>query len=239
MEAEEVLKLLDSCWFERPILGSKHSLPSPAAKIVHQKRDESGEPNTFRVPNLQIRSFSARCLGVDARSYFKDTAGNSTSPRSVIIKPKLQKILSGKEVVDLSREAAEQGEVEKSDGKKQCRPGKQERKGMRRSSSALEFEEVKGFIDLGFVFTEEDKSSSLVSIIPGLQKWGEMAEDHERVEGNGQVSRPYLSEAWGVPNERMGRNNHLTNWRIPSSENEISMKNHLKVWAQTVASTVR
>ncbi|KAL0320394.1 UNVERIFIED_CONTAM: hypothetical protein Sradi_5300900 [Sesamum radiatum] len=188
MEAEEVLKLLDSFWFERPIFASKHSLPSPAAMIVHQKRDETEEPNPFRAPNLQLRSFSARCLGVDTRSYLKDAAGNSTSPRSVIIKPKLQKILSGKEVVDFSRDA---DKVEKSSGKKQCRIGKQERKGMRRSSSALEFEEVKGFIDLGFVFTEEDKSSSLVSIIPGLQKWGDMAEDREKVEENGRISRPY------------------------------------------------
>ncbi|XP_011098377.1 uncharacterized protein LOC105177052 [Sesamum indicum] len=208
--------------------------------MVHdQKRDQSEEPNTFRVANLQVRSFSARCLGVDTRSYFKDAAGNSTSSRSVIIKPKLQKILSGKEEVDFSREAAEQDRVEKSNGKKQCRTGNQERKGMRRSSSALEFEEVKGFIDLGFVFTEEDKSSGLVSIIPGLQKCGKMAEDREKVEENDRVSRPYLSEGWGVPNQRMGSNNHLMNWRIPSSENEIRMKKHLKVWAQTVASFVR
>ncbi|KAK4420974.1 hypothetical protein Salat_2047900 [Sesamum alatum] len=162
MEAEEVLKLLDSCWFERPIFVRKHNLPSHEAKIVHQKRDQSEEPKTFSVPNLQIRSFSARCLGVDTSGHFEDTAGKSTSPRTVIIKPKLQKILSGKEVVDFSKEAEEQDKVEKMNGTKQCRTrsGKQERKGMRRSSSALEFEEVKGFMDLGFVFTEEDKSSS-------------------------------------------------------------------------------
>ncbi|MCL7043829.1 hypothetical protein MKW94_016938 [Papaver nudicaule] len=38
-----------------------------------------------------------------------------------------------------------------------------------KSLSDLEFEELKGFMDLGFVFSEEDRNSSL---IPGLQRLG-------------------------------------------------------------------
>ncbi|CAN1142444.1 hypothetical protein LINPERPRIM_LOCUS26028 [Linum perenne] len=41
-----------------------------------------------------------------------------------------------------------------------------------KSMSSLEFEELKGFMDLGFVFSEKDKESSFVSILPGLQRLG-------------------------------------------------------------------
>ncbi|KAK6141253.1 hypothetical protein DH2020_025008 [Rehmannia glutinosa] len=201
MEADEVMKLFDSCWFEHEILTHKHG--SPAPKFEHQRMDES-ESMVFGVPNLQIRSVSARCLGLN---------------ESVIIKPKLEKILSGKEV--------------KAEYCNRAKKNKREL-GLRRSLSALEFEEVKGFMDLGFVFTEEDKTSSLVSIIPGLQKRREMSDVEEKHE----ISRPYLSEAWGVLNKRRGSS--MMNWTtIPSVNNEINMKDHLRIWAQTVASNVR
>ncbi|KAI3465854.1 hypothetical protein Pfo_022517 [Paulownia fortunei] len=240
MEAEEVLNLFDSCWFERGIFMCKHDPPAPAAKFVHQRIDESEESKICGVPNLQIRSLSDRCLGLNESNYFKEeaAAGKAASPRSVLIKPKLQKIFSGKEIIEFSREVAGQEKAEKLSEKKQCNRTKKGREGLSRSLSALEFEEVKGFMDLGFVFTEEDKTSSLVSIIPGLQKWGKMADD-EQVEEKAEVSRPYLSEAWGVLNRRRGFNNPLMNWRIPPVQNEINMKDHLRIWAQTVASNFR
>jgi hypothetical protein len=49
-------------------------------------------------------------------------------------------------------------------------------------------------MDLGFVFSEEDKDSSLASIIPGLQRFGKNAEEEEN-SNEPAVQRPYLSEA--------------------------------------------
>lgn len=233
MEAEEVLKLFDSCWFEHGIFVHKHELPPPAAKFVHQRMDKSEESMISGVQNLQIRSLSCWGLGLNISNYCKE---EEASLRSVIIKPKLQNILSGKEVVEFSREFTEQEKAEKSRIKKQFSRTKKGRKGMSRSLSALEFEELKGFMDLGFVFTEEDKNPGLVSIIPGLQKWGKMSDDDEQVEEKAEVSRPYLSEAWGDLNKGRGDNNSLMNWRIPSVQNEINMKDHLRIWAHTVAS---
>ncbi|KAK7265997.1 hypothetical protein RIF29_18635 [Crotalaria pallida] len=52
--------------------------------------------------------------------------------------------------------------------KKKNNDTRKKRRGSK-SLSDLEFEELKGFVDLGFVFSEEDKDSSLATIIPGLQ----------------------------------------------------------------------
>ncbi|KAL3739867.1 hypothetical protein ACJRO7_021183 [Eucalyptus globulus] len=83
-----------------------------------------------------------------------------------------------------------------------------------KSLSEPEFKELKGFMDLGFIFSGEDKvNSSLVSIIPGLQRLGKKIkdgdEDDEDSDNHGEdghekasigepavVARPYLSEAW-------------------------------------------
>ncbi|XP_057791273.1 uncharacterized protein LOC131008408 [Salvia miltiorrhiza] len=200
MEAEQILALMDSWWFERRIIfRNKDEFPSPAAESTHQK-------TASRRQHLGIRSYSDRCcIGVGFEA---------DSPTSVIIKPKLQKIPSGREI-------------------------KRER-GMNisRSLSALEFEELKGFMDLGFVFNEEEeKNWELVSIVPGLQKWRRA----DQVEKKARVSRPYLSEAWGDMCRRGGDAKNFMNWKIPipSLKNDIHMKDHLKNWAHVVASTVR
>ena len=103
-------------------------------------------------------------------------------------------------------------------------------------------------MDLGFVFSEEDKNSWLVSIVPGLKRLGRKStsggEDHDEEEDGeniekSEVSRPYLSEAWGVLDRRRKEMDGLLNWRIPASANEMDMKDHLRLWAHTVASAVR
>ncbi|CAN1150115.1 hypothetical protein LINPERPRIM_LOCUS18386 [Linum perenne] len=108
-----------------------------------------------------------------------------------------------------------------------------------KSLSSLEFEELKGFMDLGFVFSEKDKESSLVSILPGLQRLGKN-EEESAAEDESAVARPYLSEAWAVQEEEKRRKKiAVTNWRVPARGNEVDMKDSLRLWAQTVASTVR
>ncbi|KAM1135953.1 hypothetical protein ACFX2B_033720 [Malus domestica] len=52
------------------------------------------------------------------------------------------------------------------------------------------------------------------------------------------ITRPYLSEAWEV-REKRKIEKPLMNWRLPALEDEIDMKDNLKWWAYTVASTVR
>ncbi|KAK3404859.1 hypothetical protein EUGRSUZ_K01150, partial [Eucalyptus grandis] len=119
--------------------------------------------------------------------------------------------------------------------------------GSSKSLSELEFEELKGFMDLGFVFSEQDRDDSdLVSILPGLQRLG-LKDDGDRIEveetkkaDETKVPRPYLSEAWhGLDRQRKRYEDPLVNWRVPALGNEMAMKDHLKFWAHAVASTVR
>ncbi|KAH7533203.1 hypothetical protein FEM48_Zijuj04G0105200 [Ziziphus jujuba var. spinosa] len=86
--------------------------------------------------------------------------------------------------------------------------------GSSKSLSDLEFDELKGFMDLGFVFTEEDnKDSELVSIIPGLGCFGLSKKKREAID-----------------DDELEEN---------SLGNEIDMKDHLRLWAHSVASSVR
>lgn len=211
MEATQILELMDYFWFERRIIfRNQHEFTT--SESMHRKKDKSGDNPT--VQNLRIRSYSDRCIAVDFKV---------NSPRSVITKPKLQKIPSGEEAVfEHSFVGREMREMrEKTRSKKRYGRG-----GMSRSLSALEFEELKGFMDLGFEFNEGETNPSIVSIVPGLQRW--------RKEGG--VSRPYLSEAWG---DLSRKGDIVMNLRIPYGKNEMDMKEHLKVWAHVVASTVK
>ncbi|GAA0184476.1 hypothetical protein LIER_31764 [Lithospermum erythrorhizon] len=236
MAAEEVLNLLDSYWFEDNILEQKVKFPS--THFVEEETKLSDIAST-----LEIRSISARCLRYEPGSPFKDYS----SPKSVLISsPKLQKIQSGKEISEFSKDEIVKNEQNRH-GKRKKRINNNRRRGISRSLSDLEYEEVKGFMDLGFVFSEEDKDSSLASIIPGLQRWclkknyQETEKEKEKSidECHGSVSRPYLSEAWEVLEQRKA-NRQLSKWKLPTAlVDESNIKNHLKAWAQTVASTVR
>ena len=221
-------------------------------------------------PNhLNVRSLSEHLL--DCSSSFKGSffSDSQLSPSSVlnINPPKLQTIFSGKEVKDFpehvennintttTTSVKEEEEAEVVAVKKKV--NKRRRRKVRNNSkslSDLEFDELKGFMDLGFVFTEEEcRDSKLVSIIPGLQRLaaknqsniigqnrGEDGDGDQEQDQRSFVSRPYLSEAWDVLDiERKKEKKPLMNWRIPVSGSEIDMKEHIRFWAHSVASTVR
>lgn len=99
-------------------------------------------------------------------------------------------------------------------------------------------------MDLGFEFSEKDKDSNLVSIIPGLKRLGMENERGFDENDESGVSRPHLSEAWGVWEEQKKmedwKKNSLKIWKFDSDfGNEMEIKHQLKFWAHTVASTVR
>lgn len=119
-----------------------------------------------------------------------------------------------------------------------------------RTLGELELEEVKGFMDLGFIFKEEHLSPRMMSVIPGLQRLGlyknkqttnligsEVAEDdkiREEEEERG-IIRPYLSEAWLIKRP----DSPLLNLRLPRVSAAADMKKHLRFWARTVASVIQ
>ncbi|KAL0011381.1 hypothetical protein SO802_006489 [Lithocarpus litseifolius] len=119
----------------------------------------------------------------------------SLSPNSVLLTPKLNTILSRKESQNQRHQNRDILEVLSSKKKiKRSISGRQS--GESKSLSDVEFEELKGFMDLGFVSSEEDRKS-LASVIPGLHRLGKKDDDEEAVDES-IIPRPYLSEAWEV-----------------------------------------
>jgi hypothetical protein len=210
MEAEEIIKLFDTCWFGFPNL-KEHQSSSTSTKLS-------------RIKTNHTRSMSDQ---LNMTSFKHD----SMSPNSVLFEPKLQTILSGKDVI----EQAHMQQLEVLPKMNITRNGRRKRES--KSLSDLEFEEVKGFMDLGFVFSEEDKDTNLVTILPGLQRLGKNGEKEEE-EDCSAIQRPYLSEAWEIQ-ERRKEEKPLMKWKTPAPTNEVDMKYSLKCWAQNVASTVK
>jgi hypothetical protein len=242
MEHESFFNLFNSLWFELNIFNNKNSTSSITSTTSEenlkdcQKNETSLEqPKLKRIRTVHNRSMSDQSI--------KNFNNDSLSPDSVLISSKLQTILSGKEVTDIEDEnivQTTQTLLPKKNNNNINKVVKKRRES--KSLSDLEFEELKGFMDLGFVFSEEDKDSSLVEIIPGLQRLGKKNEETEEEKDydfdESVVQRPYLSEAWEVYEWRK-KDKPLMNWKVPALNNEIDMKNSLRLWAHTVASTVR
>ncbi|KAJ9181604.1 hypothetical protein P3X46_009719 [Hevea brasiliensis] len=124
-----------------------------------------------------------------------------------------------------------------------------------RSLGELELEELKGFMDLGFIFKKENISPRMISVVPGLLRLGlyknkyntklitsEVPEDDDDIqrerdkqEEEKGVIRPYLSEAWLIKRP----DSPLLNLRLPRVSAAVDMKKHHKFWARTVASVIQ
>ncbi|XP_030518431.1 uncharacterized protein LOC115731892 [Rhodamnia argentea] len=126
------------------------------------------------------------------------------------------------------------------------RPGKQSSEAKKlykcmscRNFEELEMKEVKGFMDLGFIFEKEHLSPRMMSIIPGLQRLGQdtsiRKNANEEEEGKREIMRPYLSEAWLIRRP----DSPLLNLRVPRVYAPSNMKKRLRFWARTVASAIQ
>ncbi|CAN8284644.1 unnamed protein product [Cochlearia groenlandica] len=241
MSEEELLKLFNKNWYERSIF-KKH-------KDSLNLKQENQE--TIKNHHLIERAMSDEMIITKSSktSLFSSSSSSEEedlflSPKSVLtIKPSLQTILSGKEVRDFTEKQEQR--IKNKNVITRTRRGK--------SMSDLEYEELKGFKDLGFVFSEEDhKDSELVSILPGLQrllfKKQEEQEQEEDKNRENRGERPYLSEAWEHcgGGRRKGKKiiTPEIKWRIPATAtaaamNEVDLKDNLKLWAHAVASTIR
>ncbi|KAK6134283.1 hypothetical protein DH2020_031973 [Rehmannia glutinosa] len=245
-----ILNLFDSYWFEYGVFTPKPPLSTtPKTTSVVQEEEDQEADDDYKLKLNRITTLMRRSYSDDQLLTSKTL--NSPSPKSVL-GPQLQTILSGKQV-ECFEEFSSKKHQEKMNpcinntnsccGSSIYDTRKKRRKNRSsRSMSELELEELKGFMDLGFVFSdhEEQIDSRLVSIIPGLQRvqgklgFGEAA--------SYSVSRrPYLSEAWDFNLEQVKINNNpLMDWRIPEFGNDMELKDNIRLWAHTVvASTVR
>ncbi|KAK2633015.1 hypothetical protein EUGRSUZ_L00733 [Eucalyptus grandis] len=240
-EAEAVMKIIDRCWFELEIFKkrpdtspSSISRSNPGQERIEIPEKESSCLQISRTTLILVRSVSDQTSIIPTR-----LQASSLSPDSVLpMKPIHSMIYEEEEGFKWNNLRSS----EFSHRKKGQMGGRAKRRTLTKSLSELEVEELKGFVDLGFVFLEEDRvDSSLVSIIPGLQRLGNKIKDGEEDdEDAGEsvvVARPYLSEAWEWWEEKR-KEDPLMNWKVPALGNKTDMKESLKWWAHTVASTV-
>ncbi|KAF8027667.1 hypothetical protein BT93_E0544 [Corymbia citriodora subsp. variegata] len=247
-EAEAVMKIIDRCWFELKIFKkrpdpslSSTSGSDPGQESIEIPQNDSPCLQISRTPSILVRSMSDQTSIIPSSSLSPDSVLRMMPNRSIIYEEEVIIEEEGfkrnhpRSLEFLCRKKGPMGERPK-------------RRALSRSLSELEFEEVKGFMDLGFVFLEEDKGdSSLVSIIPGLQRMGKKIKDGDEDEEDGDhhqedgddavVARPYLSEAWEWWEEKR-KEDPLMNWKVPALGSETDMRESLKWWAHTVASTV-
>ncbi|XXG90254.1 hypothetical protein AAC387_Pa12g2066 [Persea americana] len=219
MDEEQVLNLFDTNWFyHKSIQNNPSSSLPPIDPGPVEAKTKIERPRISHLRSLHRRSLSNQSSSTSDRF----------SPNSVLQAPKLDTNFSGKEAEEVTRQ-------EKADRMSKKALGRRKKKGSR-SLSELEFEELKGFLDLGFTFSEAEKDSRLLEIVPGLHRLGKMAEEEEEEpDDETVVSRPYLSEAWSFDRKE---EDPLMNWRISAVGNEMNIKDQLKYWAHAVASTV-
>ncbi|KAJ7565117.1 hypothetical protein O6H91_02G048600 [Diphasiastrum complanatum] len=108
-----------------------------------------------------------------------------------------------------------------------------------KSQIDLEYDEVKGFKDLGFNFREDELTPGIVSLVPGLKPHNRESTESTNLQSEtSPIQRLYPSEGWWTSKRK--REPPLQNWRIPDPRGEgIDMKEQLKFWAHIVASNVR
>jgi hypothetical protein len=82
-----------------------------------------------------------------------------------------------------------------------------------------ELEEVKGFMELGFEFRKEELTPRLLNLLPGLKR---LVEHENSTDILGFEESP------------------LENWELPNpNSTDVDMKEHLRLWAGSVASTLK
>lgn len=243
-----LLDLFSYFWFENQIF-DKNSVPTFVSKVDDVADNDNDQPKLARVSTSTTHADDKTSVMSSQESLGSGGSDNLLSPNSVLMirsPKKLETILSGKES-DVVLEAAtmEKHEPKKvSHSSERLNNTRRRKKGKglsTKSLSELEFEELKGFMDLGFVFSEEDKNSRLAEIIPGLQRFGKEEEDKIKNSMSAAASskKPYLSQAWEDMECRRKAAEKLK-WKINAAvDNEIDMKHQLKFWAHSVASAIK
>ncbi|KAG6527350.1 hypothetical protein ZIOFF_009449 [Zingiber officinale] len=205
--AAHVLHLLDLYWFRQQILLPPPPPPPPPPPADPQPRQP-----------LRLR----RALSHESAP--------APSASLAIQPPQLRAILSGKEAPPEALFPAPPAAHAKGNGDR-----RQKRRRLRRTKSKsltdLEFEELKGLIDLGFAFSHEEADPRLLEIVPGLRR-----NKAGGAPGSVSVARPYLSEAWETRPEA----DLLNNWRFQAAAaaGGVNLKDQLKSWAHAVASAI-
>ncbi|KAF3778626.1 hypothetical protein EJ110_NYTH43111 [Nymphaea thermarum] len=252
---QDIVELLELNWFTGNVLYRSTSAaahpnqPLPISPPPPAPRERSKPLNRdVTLPAFPLRSVRHNSLPEPLLPFLPESQ-TPFSPDSVLQTRKLETILSGKTYDAEDEEglgSASSIPVVASPPRRRRARRIMRRRRASRSLSELEFEEVKGFIDLGFTFPSNDVSPTLARVVPGLQRLG-IGADSGAVDGDGKREaveeeeegrrrRPYLSEAWDFYDRLKSP---LEGWKLPDDADGVEMKEHLRTWAHRVASAVK
>lgn len=253
VQAEAAMALYDAFWFHRLVL-----LPSPPPAPEPQQVTISSSSSTSSSPTHAAGPRHRRTRSDEFQQGLEPLRipTNTTTTRAA----RLETILSGKDGMVAAPQPLPDRVTRRPAG-----GARRRRRRRGRSMSELEFEELQGLQDLGFTFSDAEVDAELASIVPGLRRLrsGEVeplataasappalaaassssSSAHPQEEAAVAVPhgsaprRPYLSEAWDDEEEEVRA--MLRNWRIPPAVEGADLKEHLRMWAHTVASAVR
>ncbi|KAI9086365.1 hypothetical protein K1719_031819 [Acacia pycnantha] len=249
-----IIEAMERLWFHQIVLSSEESTTLVSPKTV--------EPLSSTSESLSFPSSSDSILSLppppddESSTPQKHSSSDSISPflqgdsndeeGKKEDHTRLMSV-SGKRVRSLSSSPSTQNQR----GKLRRQAKKRLEKSMScKTLGELELEEVKGFMDLGFVFKKENISSRMMSVVPGLQRLAirpnergkqvidasETGEDNdmEPREKKKEIKRPYLSEAWLIKRP----DSPLLNMKISKLRSSADMKRLLRFWARSVASEI-
>ncbi|KAL9667398.1 hypothetical protein QQ045_001755 [Rhodiola kirilowii] len=136
-------------------------------------------PTPSPTPPTRIRS-SHHHKRSESTSTTTPRSRSSISPDPIRQHRHLSTVFSGQEIDKLT---------EKTEQPKHKNRGKQ--RVYSKSLSELEVEEVRGFIELGFVFSEEDvEDTDLISIVPGIKRLGRLRKEDDLTNQQQQQQQP-------------------------------------------------
>ncbi|BBN04085.1 hypothetical protein MPTK1_3g01760 [Marchantia polymorpha subsp. ruderalis] len=113
----------------------------------------------------------------------------------------------------------------------QRRGGKRGRRKSSKSLTEIEYDEMRGCMDLGFSINKDDLTPRVVNVFPGVKDAYKGGDD------------PFLNSPRDRANSPKGWHRRpespLLKWQLPTPNgNKVDMKAQLKFWAHAVASTV-
>ncbi|KNA22496.1 hypothetical protein SOVF_033700 [Spinacia oleracea] len=238
--SSQVLAAMDRLWFHHIILSSETTsvLSSKAAlQTVMSSSSESLQwEGDYASTNSSTTTISQNDLNNEVEEGYENRVGRKRLARTKL-KCNKSRSQSSSPSIQRARKSLNNDSMKESH--------KLQKFSSCSTLHDLELEELKGFMDLGFQFEKDQLSPRTMSVVPGLQRLGEHVVTTNRTNGcddiEGQreekkvgVLKPYLSEAWMVkrPDSPLLR---LKMARVSRAE---EMKECLKLWARTVASSV-
>eukprot|EP01018_Ginkgo_biloba_P015857 Gb_38224 [translate_table: standard] len=100
----------------------------------------------------------------------------------------------------------------------------------------MEVEEVKGFMELGFSFTQDELSPRVMTLLPGLRRL--TCTRQEKI--NTLTNKPHVSEGSMFQMSTSPEFSLPPGWKIPAPNHKgLDMKERLKLWARYVAFSVK